>query len=277
MKAIEKKLTRGLKDVSPLFSDVALREKHPLLIRKPEIAVSEEAGPSLICAALLPVEEALDISGEIRLLSLLGRNFQETFLFSVDPSPTRYEMLSRRLPIPPWEHLAGDDSIRFFPLSGSVSFGYISESKFQEAIQLKPALNPVEFRSHGKTLALFEPSSVGFSGASLGLMDHVVLILTPSSEHVLKAYELLRFCYARNQSIRFSILITGSHACETAELVYERFSQIVSQFVGCDVGLLGWVGNEIRLNSELLLEEAGTRTQAASKIRFHEMLRLHPC
>ena len=285
---VEKKLKRGLMELSPLFTSSYQEEKQSFIIQPPQSVTTERSQATevgrlirLVCASFLPVDETLDVvGGDLRLLNMLGKVFRMVHLLSIAPSLKRYEALSRALPIPPWEHATSGESVCFHALSSCASFAYVPESKFRDMVQLKPALWPLEFDSEEKTLALFDYNFLGNSSYDevLHLLDHAILVFSASSEHLMQAYDLLRFCFSHNQSMRFSILLVDQDAGTMGEFVYERFSEIVAQFVGCDLGFLGWVEkDEIRLNPELLLDEAGSAAQTSSKIRLSEALRLNEC
>ena len=287
---IEKKLMRGLTDLSPLFSDLKeenrevvrtpIAPKHSFSIQKPEPEKIEDNGVAqLVCVSLFPAEDLLDVQYEGILLKALSATFEKICFLSVEPSYRRYEALSQSFPIPPWEWAARNESIRCYPLSGSTNFVYIPEAKFESIVELKPSLYPPEFSEQKKILTVFDSAVIEGKGPEVAnFLDHGIFVTTASTEHLLRAYEMLRTCSARNRSMRFSILVVGEGAAEMSELVYERFSEIVSQFVGFDLGFLGWIeeGNT-RINSDILLQEGGSIAQSTSKIRLSEALRLAEC
>jgi len=108
------------------------------------------------------------------------------------------------------------------------------------------------------------------------LLDHVILnVSADSSESILAAYQTLSACLHRDPTLHFSILIDGSLADDVVEVIYERFSKITSQFLGCEIDFLGWIEEEkIHINYDLLLNssESGRIIRKPLKIQLMQLL-----
>ncbi|MBI3999744.1 MAG: hypothetical protein HY351_03935 [Candidatus Omnitrophica bacterium] len=268
----DKKLKRGLADLSQLFAESSepltkRREVATFTIEVPQDDPSSDLGvPRLICASFLDSGNGcLEPSSLIRLLEILKISFQETFLLSIAPDEMRYDAFARLLPIPA-RHVNEGGPICLHSVADRIAFGHISSPQFEATVQPKMALGyscDLDFSKKaltvldlGSTYDSRVPSSI--SGANvLDVLDHGVFVTQPDLNQLQKTYELIKFSLNRNPMLRCSILLTGQNAGNVWELVYERFNGIVSQFLGCDLGFLGWSDAEdFALNPDLLLEES---------------------
>ncbi len=276
----EKKLTRGLSDLSPLFAPPAKPTKKPFFIKKPEVNFWDATRLALLsCGTFLSVRELADAGYEMHLLRALGWTFQKSYYVSVEPTYERYETLSRLFPIPPFEHMVGGEAIRFHPLSGLTHFVHVGLQKFREMTQLKPAFAPLEFDESRRALLVFDNASVeNLKLPLVNLLDFVVLVTTASSEHLMETYENIRKLVSYNPAIRFSVLFAGEDASAMSEFVYDGFCEIVSHYAGCDLAFLGWMERaDIKVNSEVLIQGGGSVVQNTLKARLSEAFRLAEC
>ena len=276
----DKKLKRGLADLSRLFSEVPeplvkKQEVQMVSIEPPESITQGDYPPYLISAAVLQSSELFQIEDLIHLADTLKATFQETHLLAVAPTQARYETFANLLHLPPQKNIDDGAPIRLHSIGDRINFGCVSREQFCDITQPRIANYPLNhFDDSRKILAIFDPAfSEPFSSNVLELIDHCILVTSPDSDQLMQTYHQIRYCLSKNQLVRCSILLVG-HGSETLwEFVYERFNEIVSKFLGCDLGFLGWIehGN-MQLNPELLLEKGGNFVQFPYKIRLSEAL-----
>ncbi len=274
----DRKLKRGLADLSKLF----LQGERPspkkqgvagVSIEPPEECVQDHRPLRFVSTTFLQSSEIFQTTDLINLIGAVKSTFQETYLLSVDPNQTRYENFAHLLPIPPWESVKDDSDIHLYSIDRGMTFGYVSLEQFETAIQPKLASPSFhDFTDSKRALAVFD----SVSESILELIDHCVFVVSADSNQLMRAYDQMRYCLGKNQFMRCSVLLTGQGAEALWEFVYERFSEIASKFLGCNLGFLGWMENgKMHLNPELLLEEGTGFAQLPSKIRLGEILH-HP-
>jgi hypothetical protein len=137
---------------------------------------------------------------------------------------------------------------------GAPRNGSVDPNRKSLAVLLEPSLNKVK-----KDDAIF------------GLLDHCVLVVGAHLPDLQQAYQWLRPVLATHPDLICSLLITGPGARASWEFVYERFSEIVSQFLFHDLGFLGWIDHEDRqLNLEILREESKGSLKLATRARLFD-------
>lgn len=247
MKA-EKKLVRGLAEISPLFRDVVKTEKIKHLVSveppvAPELVSLEGSTNKFICVAPMVAQNDFEVQDEIDLANVLSRDFRHSYFITVNPSFDRYEKYGEFFDIPSWEKLVVNDQDYSVPASDCVTFTYFPRSKFDSLMVLKPLSEAGEKKLKGPTMAFIDGGFVKtpeLKEKVLNLLDFAVLVFTPSVASMTQAYYFMRESFALNRKLRFLALIVGDGAENACDFIYERFNDIVARFVGCDVGLLGW-------------------------------------
>lgn len=246
---IEKKLVRGLADLSPLFRETVQSGKTRKLVsvKPPSMAESELAGAPVdqfICLAPLIAENNFSVQDEIELMNVLSCDFQHSYFIAVDPSFNRYEKYSEVFPIPSWEKIVIEEASYSIPVSERMSFSYFPRPKFEAITSLKPFSETEKKKINGPLMAFLDGefmSTPGLKEDVLNLLDFAVLVFTPSVSSIVRAYQYMREGFSLNRKLRFLTLVVGDGAEDSCEFIYEQFNHIVSKFVGCDVGLLGWI------------------------------------
>ena len=276
----DKKLKRGLAELSRLFSqshESALwkRDGRVVSVEPPQNDAENHEPPQLICSTFLQSSEIFRPTDFFNLADILKSVFQEIYFLSTALVPSQHETLAQAFPIPAWERVQKSSDIQLRSVGERVTFGHIPPDQFQEIVQPRISSNRFrDLRSSQKALAIFDsvfsspPASNVFE-----LMDHCVFIVSPDSNQLIETYEQVKHCLRQNKFARYSLLLAGRHAEALWEFVYGRFNEIVSRFLGCDLGFLGWVeGKEMHLNPELLLEEGRNLIQGPSKASLSEAL-----
>jgi len=286
----EKKLKRGLPELSRFFSvpgaaltaaDTGERpthvlapmramggpERRPLAVALPE-DTTETGGapPNLVCASFLPIGVRFQLQDQIRLLEVLEGGFHTSHLlssvpdskdpsWSVGPFPGRNGQTT----------LPGPD--RFRCLDQKIILGYVSRAWFRQMMELKPCQGRSRAITGKKSLVLFDSQFLEWEHDPVfSLLDHCIFVAPPQGEQLIRVYQLMKACLDRRRSHLFSLLLVGPRASTLWEFAYERFYEIVSHFLGCDLGFLGWAeAGEYHLNPELLQEEAGSSAHSLAK------------
>ena len=265
-----RKLMRGLKDISPYF----LSGFPPLI--KPPAETTKEV-PSVPANGKLDREESL-IPPQPPALDR-REPFKEPFkkeglpephCFTILPFPAHSQLLNSRLFTNELALVFSEIYALSFSVSPAVNF-------FEDPVrslaippfQIEDILHPEPlnrqniwqtFDSVRRAGFFLDPRSMFEGHADLfQLLDHIILhISAKSSDSILAAYQMLSACLHRNPVLRFSLLIEGSANDDMSEMIYERFSDITSQFLSCEIDFLGWINNiEIQINRDLLLDQGG--------------------
>ena len=276
----DRKLKRGLADLSQLFlqgpSPVSQKcHVGTVRVEPPQDDVDGHSRPKLICSTFLQSSEIFQFSDFVNLMGSLKAAFQETYFLAVAPAQARYEALAHFLPVGFQGNVQEELTLHLRSIEEKITVGYIPLSQFQNIIQPKVVSErPYYHTGSQKALAVFDSGhSSTLSPNIFELTDHCVFITSPDSDQLMYTYEQLKDCLRKNQFMRCSLLLVGRRAKELWEYIYEHFSEMVSQFLGCDMGFLGWIdGREMRLNPELLLEEGGNFIQHFSKVQLREAL-----
>lgn len=287
----DKRLKRGLADLSRFFTDSSgllpgKREASTFTIEPPQGDISVLLDtPQFICASFLDPLRILQPADLIRSLEILKASFQEAFLLSVAPSKMRHDAFARSFPIPDERNMDEGNTIRLHSAADRMTFGRVPFPQFEAMVQPKIASGYLsESTSSKKALVILDSFSVHDSANLfsvlrtdfLEVLDHGIFIAQADLNQLQHTYELIKFCLIRNPTLRCSLLLTGRNAGRMWELVYERLSTIISQFLGCDLGFLGWSeGEDFELNPDLLLEESGNARQLSFKSCLGQIL-YHP-
>ena len=282
----DKRLKRGLADLSRFFSgDLQLALKKPenavLNIEPPSDSSADFHPPRLIFTSFLSASEMIEPAEFIQLTHLMKTAFPEVCLLSLTPNRSRYEGFAQTVPLPAWKEATTTSDLMLHSIGDGITFAYISQTQFQKLF--RPEVFPphaYDVTGPRSALVIFDsllgqnstPYFSAFNTSALELMDHCVFIVPPDLNQLQRTYELICACLARNQALRCSLFISGKAAEALWEVVYERFNAIVSKFLACDLGFLGWAEDEqIQLNAEFLTEERKNPAQLPFKASLREM------
>ena len=279
----DRKLKRGLADLSRFFAeDRVLRppveRSQPLTQIVPTRSVPDNRLPRLICTSFLYSPEIFKSIDLLRLLDQIKVDFEEVFLLSVVPQNGDSEESQT--------HSASTGSSeRALPLQrmgDRITFGQVSSAELERILQ--PRVNShsdYDFSPSRKALVVFDSIFQNRQASHfnqidrgvLGLLVHCIFVVPVDLEGLMRTYELIRACFAQNPALNGSLLLVGSRAHRTWELVFERLNAIVSDFLGRDLGFMGWVEQgQARLNLEPLMEEGRHVIQQSSKVWLSEAL-----
>ncbi len=249
----EKRLRRGLEDLSPLFQ----RSSSQAVIDPPSVEVSFDVQFLTVC---IPENEGDAFLANAYLASQMVRRAPlVSSLVSIAPgfnaAPASSNGNGR---LPSFEVL--DTRISRFSLSHQELWGLTQNGK--------PASNSGTEPGAGKEPALaspclvfldFEPQQFHSLSRIALLLDRVVLFVQPEVESLREAYRLVKMFSSHNREIEFLLLFRGKGLSRDAEeFLFERFSLITSRFLGI---FPGWMG-------ELPFPERGGRAPLSSDEGF---------
>ncbi len=274
---MQKKLKRGLADLSNFFSSsglaanpapvgkqhvsIPVKPKARLFsIEPPEIeAELLHSKPSLITASILSFSSSFKFPNLIEVTEAVQPNFASVRFVSLTEQEESFESHNR-------------------------SFHYEKMSWHELESMVQPQLQThylaPEFSSD-KSLLLFDSGFCGFEHDGLAMqrslfefLDHCVFVVEPDTVQLTQVYQAMKTALAKNPDLRFSLFLVGDGAERFSEFIYERFSEIISNFLGRDLGFLGWMENsDICINPDLLKEECDNSFVRYSKLHFSEIFR----
>lgn len=269
-KEFERKLKRGLQDLSPLFqapvSSVAPTIVSPSSsfdVQFVTVCMPEHVGDAFLANAYLASQ-------------LVRRTALHASLVSIAPGFNTFQPQSKD-PFPSLEFL--DPRISRLVLSHQELWGLSRDGPMENESKVFPA-SPEEAPSCLVFLE-FEPSEFQSLARIALLLDRVVLFVEPRVENLREAYRFIKVLWNHNPEIEFFLLFRGRSSVPQAEsFLFERFSLITSRFLGLYCGWLGDLSMEpedsTRCNLEPLLSgENLRRPLSPEKNRlWHELRRV---
>lgn len=228
----EKKLKRGLHDLSPLFQGsqaVSVSETtvpavlHPAFgVEFIAVCVPERSGDSYLANAYVASQLALRAEIRIPLVSILpGFNTLPAKRGEAFPS---IELLSSQ--------------IFRLRLSHQELWSMSQNGTTRNGLHTKTA-STLEKGSYAVFFD-FEPTQFRSLARIALLLDRLILFVEPQAESLQEAYRLLKVFWNYNREIEFLLLFRGQsvgHGLD--EFLFERFSLIASRFLGVSMGWLG--------------------------------------
>ena len=278
----EKKLTRGLPEISPLFcghrksiskngTDREQNRKHSIN------GTGDEVPPSFVCASMIQFSTQFRPPDVVGLMEHLTTTFDQIFYVTVAPSQSRYEALAQVMFLPAWSEVSSRSDMYLQTINERFVFGYMSATAFQSIIH--PALMVQAARGLQllkKSLVLVDQSSAEVSQHHqdrLHLLDHCVLVVEADANNLTEAYEWLRVSAPEHPGSLYSLLLVGRGAGALWEFIYERFHEMATRFLDRELGFLGWIENgATNVYSDFLLAEAQGRAQHATKRKLFDAL-----
>lgn len=285
----EKKLKRGLHDLSPLFqsSETPVTEKpslSPVLfdVQFLAVCVPDHEGDAFLANAYVASQIVRRTNLFASLISITpGMN---TFL-SKTPEPfPALELLDSRISRLGLSH----QELWSFTKKGAIETG--SPSSGGEA--------------HGSLVFLeFESTQFRSLARIALLLDRLVLFVQPRVENLREAYRLMKIFWNLNREIEFFLLFREREPePEREEFMFERISLITSRFLGVSLGWLGglafpeangrrrdFVSEGLQFHAESLLGTEGLKRPLSPEksrfwngilpifqSRFHQEPILHP-
>ena len=210
-----KKLTRGLKDISPLFSSDF--QEIPIH-RSPEVQVLAVSSPDHDGDSLfLNTFFASQIASQDKVCSLLSILSRSARIFPKSES---------NMPEPFGDHLARY-SLYWDEFRDLMSTPLSHRAK--GVLQSRDIFLDFEYRH----LPHFEKT--------ISLLDKWVLLLRPDPESLTEGYKMMKVGHALNPQLEFYITLAGRAAENKGEMIFERFSDFALKHLDVHLGWLGWL------------------------------------
>ena len=210
-----KKLVRGLRDISPLFS--AVPGEVPGL-RSPEVQVVGVSSP--------------DCDGD----SLLLNTFFASQIASPDKPCSLLSVLSRYAKVSSGSGQGMPESfgdrLERYCLYWDELRDLISEpfsSRAEGVLQSRDIFLDFEYRH----LLHFEKA--------VSLLDKWVLVLKPTAESLTEGYKMMKVGLALNPQLEFHITLSGKAEEAKGVMVFDRFSDFAYKHLDTHLGWLGWM------------------------------------
>ncbi len=277
-----RKLTRGLSDISAFFLSGLLAPNSVTrellfiadrVVSAPAESKENHEQPSEAEKEHAPATFPVDVQSRG---ASAHNTFPEVYCFAIHPFESHEQLLNRPVFFNAMKSIFSE--VFFLSFSVNRLMDFSAQNSVRQLVlppfQLYDVLHPKPVSAgellpavdSSKRVCFFlEPKSMfDFQTDLFQLLDRVILhVLADSPESILAAYQTLTACLQRDPTVRFSILIDGALTDDVSEMIYERFSEITSQFLGCEVDFLGWVdGENLQLNQDLLLNVSETETGA---------------
>lgn len=210
-----KKLVRGLKDISTLFSVVPEEAPvhRPLEVQVLGVSSPDCDGDSLFLNTFFASQIA-SFDKACSLLSILSRHSKDSPGAGRDVSESFGNHLQRYCLY--WDELRD--------LMGAVSL-----PRAKGVLQSRDIFLDFEYRH----LLHFE--------RVVCLLDKWVLLLKPTSESLTEGYKMMKVGLALNPQLEFYITLAGEAEGTKGEMVFDRFSDFVVKHLDVQLGWLGWV------------------------------------
>lgn len=210
-----RKLIRGLKDISPLFS--AASEEIPVR-RSPEVQVLGVSSP--------------DCDSD----SLFLNTFFAAQIASPDKACSLLSVLSRYSKI-------SSGSGKGVP----ESFGDHLDRYCLYWDELRDLINgPLPLRAGGMLQSRdifldFEYRHLPHFEKAVSLLDKWVLLLKPTAESLTEGYKMMKVGLALNPQLEFHITLAGKVEEAKGNMVFDRFSDFAFKNLDVQLGWLGWM------------------------------------
>lgn len=278
----QKKLTRGLPDISPLFSDdqkiLSKNGTDPRARGVPSLCMAGDGGsPKLICTSLIPFTAQFRVPDLVALIERLLPTFERIFYVTMVPIRSRYEALARVMSLPAWEEVSYRSDVYLQTIDENFAFGCVPARALREIVHPHLACGAVrDLEPPKKSLLLIDQFSTEFSQLDrnhLHVLDHYVLVIEADVNRLTEAYEWLRMSVPEHPGSLYSLLLIGRGAEALWEFIYERFHEMVLRFLGREVGFFGWIENGVvHVYADFLLAEAQWKVQNATKKKLFDAL-----
>lgn len=272
-KGPEKKLKRGLQDISPLFQSTA-----PVITQNSQNISHVIASPPVLfdvqfVSVCVPDHAGDSFLANARLASeIVRRTDLSTHLVSIVPGVNALRVKSQAA-FPAFEFL--NPRIARLTLSHQELWSFSREGPMR--LDSKNGIQPF------LAFLEFEPAQFRSLARIAMLLDRVILYVLPDPMSLREAYRLVKNLWSYNPEIEYELLFrTKAPTQKQEEFLFERFSLIVSRFLGLCPDWLGDLpfqnkndfpldssGNTMGFDPEPLLSAEGLqRPLSPEKSRF---------
>ncbi len=128
-------------------------------------------------------------------------------------------------------------------------------------------------------LVLIDAPSVSTDPALAALADNLVLVLTPDIQTLMQAYAMVKRLALEFARRRFDVLVNRARDMNEAQAIFQRLSQVTSEFLGVSLRWVGFVPEDPMVRRAVLLRtttlhgfpgsEAGTACSQLAAVLPH--------
>lgn len=211
----DKKLVRGLKDISPLFRETsgAVPTQRSLEVQVIGVSSPDCEGDSLFLNTLF----ASKIVSQNKPCSIL----------SVQARCSRASLPEMKI-----DHEA---------LGSSLDRYCLYWDEFRDLFT-GPLLHKSEGALQSRDIFLdFEYRHLFHFERALTLLDKWVLVLKPTAESLTEGYKMMKMGVALNPKLEFYIAMSGTISEAKAAVFHDRFSDFAARHLNAQLGWLGWL------------------------------------
>ena len=219
-----RKLKRGLKDISPLFS--APQEAEPFSV------LGEPPVPGIQCFSLFSQES-------LRHSRYLSRHLAAQLGTEACPCVAVYIDSSRPGPVREGEQ-------PFWAFSSASSAGYFQEydltwEQFQAAFHQRNAFISRAGSSFQNLIVFldFSYTNLKHVGKILPLLDKWILLMEPSLSSMSETYRIIKTSLLLNRSVEYFVLIQSPASNGSEGVLFEHFSEFMTRRLGVHLNWLG--------------------------------------
>ena len=102
-------------------------------------------------------------------------------------------------------------------------------------------------------LVLIDAPSVSTDPALAALADNLVLVLTPDIQTLMQAYAMVKRLALELARRRFDVLVNRARDMNEAQAIFQRLSQVTSEFLGVSLRWVGFVPEDPMVRRAVLL------------------------
>lgn len=211
-----KKLTRGLKDISPLFAEIpAIEPEHdPLEIQVLGVTSPDYDGDSLFLNAFF-ASQIISPKRACTLLSILSRQ-DEVFCSDANGAPESFGNHLRRYCLY-WDELRD-------LMAAPSHAGKVMQSR--------------------DIFLDFEYRHLLHCEQAVSLLDKWVFLLEPTAESLTEGYKMMKAGLALNRQLEFCIALSGKTDTSKGNVIFEQFSDFAFKNLNIRLEWLGWIDLE---------------------------------
>jgi len=223
----QKKLKRGLKDISPLFQGAS--KKTPQVAKPvdatPVIELANEPLGTQCLAVFSP-----EILGDSLLLSTFLASKLATFqrpcsILSLNTMAAR-------------KQFGNEHSVQSESYGKHIRRLSLSWDEF-ESLNDQPVSRVTQPEKSHLLFVEFEHSQLPYVEKVIPILDKWIVLVKPSLESISEAYKMMKAAIPLNRHLEFYMLFSGSSRDPRCEMLFERFSELCARRLGIDLMWLG--------------------------------------
>lgn len=147
------------------------------------------------------------------------------------------------------------DAVTQMPFGASVMNVHSRAStlmRLPEAVEHR-LISEYEALTRDIELVLIDAPSVSTEPALAALADNLVLVLTPDIQTLMQAYAMIKRLALEFARRRFDVLVNRARDMNEAQAIFQRLSQVTSEFLGVSLRWVGFVPEDPMVRRAALL------------------------